>query len=207
MQSVEAWLRAAGVSVPVDITSRAQGVNADGSVVAGILESGFAFIARVTPPAQAASLGSLVLNGAHSRPLARRVEASKSCFWTAGDIGRDDHGSRDGNFGLAEVGGCHRFAQGVQGALSVGRASSRQNLVFSGASKLDATYGTVELLANVPGSTCGRARPCSTRAATPMRAAAISMPARRTSPAAARAWTAARCACASTGKTPRAWAR
>ena len=103
-------------------------------------------------PAQAASLGSLVLNGAHSRPLARRVAAGKSCFWTAGDIGRDDHGSRDGSFGLAEVGACHAFSPGVQGALSVGRASSRQNLVFSGASKLEATYGTAGLLANVPGS-------------------------------------------------------
>ncbi|MCX8086322.1 MAG: autotransporter domain-containing protein [Rhodocyclaceae bacterium] len=46
----------------------------------------------------------VVLHGAHSRPLSRRVEAGKHAFWVAGDLGRDEHGERDGNLGLAEVG-------------------------------------------------------------------------------------------------------
>lgn len=173
LQSVEDWLRANGVTVPADITSMAMDMNADGSVVVGNLTSGFAFIARVSPvgsglvtlqdlqgslsansaaPAQAASLGGLALHGAHSRPLARRVDAGKSCVWTSGDLGRDDHGSRDGAFGLAEVGGCHRFAAGLQGALSVGRVASRQDLTEGGRSEVGATYGMAELLANVPGT-------------------------------------------------------
>ena len=173
LQSVEGWLRANGVRVPADITSSAGGVNSDGSVVVGRLASGFAFIARVSPagsglitlqdlesslsgntaaPGQAASLGSLALHGAHSRPLARRVEPGKSCVWTAGDIGRDNHGSRDGTSGLAEIGGCRNLAPGVQGSLSLGRAESRQNLVFNGRSDVRATYGMAELLAHVPGT-------------------------------------------------------
>lgn len=171
--SVESWLRANGLTVPADITNSAKGVNTDGSVVVGQLASGPAFIARVSPvgsglitlqelqgslsansaaPAQAASLGGLALHGAHSRPLARRVDAGKSCVWTSGDLGRDDHGSRDGAFGLAEVGGCHRFAAGLQGALSVGRVASRQDLTEGGRSEVGATYGMAELLANVPGT-------------------------------------------------------
>lgn len=173
MQSVEDWLRANGVTVPADVTNAAWGVNDDGSVVVGELTNSHGFIARVSPigsglvtlqdlqgslsansaaPAQAASLGGLALHGAHSRPLARRVDAGKSCVWTSGDLGRDDHGSRDGAFGLAEVGACHRFAASAQGSLSVGRVASRQNLVADGRSDVAATYGMAELLANVPGT-------------------------------------------------------
>lgn len=170
MQSVEDWLRATGVRVPVDITQAALGVNSDGSVVVGVLENGPAFIARagsglmtfsdlqtslsgntVTAP-QVAGLGGTALHGAHSRPLAHRTESGKSCLWTAGDVGRDDHGDRDGSFGLAEVGGCHRFTSGVQGSLSVGRSSSRQTLPFDGRSDARATYGIAELLGNVAGT-------------------------------------------------------
>ncbi|MBI2788684.1 MAG: autotransporter domain-containing protein [Elusimicrobia bacterium] len=171
--SVEGWLRANGVTVPADITNSAKGVSADGSIVVGQLDSGPAFIARVSPvgsglitlqelqgslsansaaPAQAASLGGLALHGAHSRPLARRVDAGKSCVWTSGDLGRDDHGSRDGEFGLAEIGGCHRFNAVVQGSLSVGRVASRQDLSEGGRSEVGATYGMAEVLANVPGT-------------------------------------------------------
>jgi probable HAF family extracellular repeat protein len=171
MQTVEAWLRANGVSVPTDITRVASGVNADGSVIVGELQSGFAFVARITSglvtlqdlqsslagnsaaPAQAAMLGNMVLHGAHSRPLARRIASGKSCVWTAGDIGRDDHDSRDGSFWLAEIGGCHSLGQDVQGALSLGRSSSRQELVFNGRGDVATTYGVVELLGKIAGTT------------------------------------------------------
>ena len=101
---------------------------------------------------QAATLSSMVLNGTHSRPLAHRVEPGKSCFWTAGDVGRDDHGERDGSFGLVEVGGCHRLTHNLQGSVSVGRTSSRQNLVFNGSSVVSTTYGVAELLGRIPGT-------------------------------------------------------
>ncbi len=47
MQSVEDWLRAAGVPVSTDITEYAAATNGDGSVVVGLLENDHAFIARV----------------------------------------------------------------------------------------------------------------------------------------------------------------
>lgn len=173
MQSVESWLRANGISVPVDVTAEATGVSADGNVVVGNLERGFAFLARVEQAGsglvtlqdlqtslqgntnagiQAASLGGMVLNGAHSRPLAQRVAPGKSCLWMAGDAGRDDHGERDGTLGLIEIGGCYGFSENIQGSISVGRTSSRQNLVFNGRSSVSTTYGMAEVLGRIPGT-------------------------------------------------------
>ena len=170
MQSVETWLRANGIRVATDITSSASGVSADGSVVVGQLANNLGFIARVSPTGsglislqdvstslsgnnaasvQAASLGELVLNGAHSRPLAHRVASGRSCAWASGDFGRDDHESRDGRIGLAEVGGCHGFSPDLQASISVGQSWSRQNLVFNGASDARANYGIAELLGRV----------------------------------------------------------
>lgn len=180
MQSVEDWLRANGVIVPADITRVATSVSSDGSVVVGTLKNPVtqlnagSFIARVSPigngmvtlqdlqsslsgntiaGTQAANLGGMVINGAHSRPLSHRGGAGKSCVWTAGDIGRDNHAERDGSFGLIEIGGCHRLTQHLQGSLSVGRTSSRQNLVFNGKSVVSTTYGIAELLGRIPGTT------------------------------------------------------
>jgi hypothetical protein len=103
-----------------------------------------------TAPAQASGIGGLVLHGAHGRPLARRVEAGKSCFWAAGDLGDDRHESRNGAFGLAEAGGCHAFAPGIQGSLSIGRNWANQELTANGRSDVSATYGVAELLGNLP---------------------------------------------------------
>jgi probable HAF family extracellular repeat protein len=173
MQSVEDWLRASGVTVLADVTREAKAVNADGSVVVGTLTNGLAFIARVsgfgsgltqteqlltslagnaiTAP-QAGSLGSMVLHGAHSRPLEHRAEPGKSCVWAAGDVGRDDHGERDGKFALVELGGCHAITRNLHGSLALGRTTSRQRLPVDGESTVQATYGMVELLGNVPGT-------------------------------------------------------
>jgi probable HAF family extracellular repeat protein len=173
MQTVESWLRSNGIRVVNDATLYAFGVSDDGSVVVGGLENGYAFVARVsslgsglvtmpdlqpslsgnasTGP-QAANLGSMVMHGAHSRPLGQRVQSGKSCLWTAGDVGRDDHGERDGSFALAEIGGCRRLAENVQGSLSLGTTRSRQDLVFNGGSDVSGTYGMAELLGRVPGT-------------------------------------------------------
>ena len=50
MQSVEDWLRAAGVTVTSDFTRIANATNRDGSVVVGQTAAGTAFIARVVSP-------------------------------------------------------------------------------------------------------------------------------------------------------------
>jgi probable HAF family extracellular repeat protein len=175
MQSVEDWLRAHGIPVAVDVTAEATGVSGDGSIVAGNLRNGDGFIARLSAanssgglvsfsdlntslassasaPAQSASLGAVVMHGNHSRPLARRAEPGKSCAWVAGDVGTDNHAQRDGSFALGEIGGCHRLADGLQGSLSIGYSSSRQNLVFDGRSDVQGTYGMAELLGNIAGT-------------------------------------------------------
>ena len=58
MQTVEEWLRAAGVSVPNDITYQANATNSDGSVVVGQLANNTAFIARVASSGNSGGSGS-----------------------------------------------------------------------------------------------------------------------------------------------------
>jgi probable HAF family extracellular repeat protein len=172
MQSVEDWLRAAGVSVPADITRVAYATNSDGSVVVGELATGRAFIARVVPIGIGlvtlqdvqASLGgtalggslaltasATVLNGAHSRPLARRVAVGQNAFWVAGDLGRDDHGTRDGSLGLTEVGLGRNFGA-AQINVSLGHTWARQNLVHQGRARVDGTYLLAQALLPVAGN-------------------------------------------------------
>lgn len=92
MKTVEDWLRSTGVAVSVT-TDVAYGVSSDGNVVVGRLTNFHAFIARgssglvtladVQDSLTAASgaggmtlaAADTALNGAHSRPLARRVGA------------------------------------------------------------------------------------------------------------------------------------
>lgn len=91
-----------------------------------------------------------VLNGAHSRPLDRRVNAGQKAFWVAGDWGTDDHGERDGTVGLAEVGlGAHLGTVQLNGAL--GQTWSRQSLSRNGRVKADGTYLMGEVLAPISG--------------------------------------------------------
>ena len=176
MQSVEDWLRANGVTVATDHTQRALGTNRDGSVVVGALDDDMAFVARVSDQGSglvslkdlAQSLSStsatsvqvqgksdMVLHGAHGHPLSRQVAPGRNCLWTSGDWGRDDHGQRNGSAGLAEIGGCHGFADGVQASLAVGQTWSRQSLVFGGNTSLDGTYALAEVLVGRPGGWWG----------------------------------------------------
>lgn len=73
----------------------------------------------------------LMLNGAHSRPLSRRVEPGQKTGWILGDWGRNDHGSRDGSTGLAELGGGYNFGP-AQINVSAGQTWSSQNLPING---------------------------------------------------------------------------
>uniref|UniRef100_UPI00286E5931 autotransporter domain-containing protein n=1 Tax=Sulfuritalea sp. TaxID=2480090 RepID=UPI00286E5931 len=170
MQRIADWLAAAGVTVAPGYTMTvAKGVSADGAVVVGESSgpSGSeAFIARISAIGSGAitisdvqaSLGAAAtgggmalsavgtaLNGAHSRPLARRVAAGKKAFWVAGDWGTDDHGSRSGDLGLAEVGLGQNFGP-LQLSLSLGQTWAKQDLTLNGRAKSDGTYVMAEAL-------------------------------------------------------------
>lgn len=163
MQTVQEWLRENGVTgVAAD---GATATNADGSVVVGHTDER-GWIARVaavgtgfiTFPeveqslSSAATAGAMilnslstVLNGAHSRPLSRRVAAGNKAFWVTGDVGRDDHGSRSGNFGIAEVGIGYNFGPAQVNA-SLGGSKERQKLPVGGRAESDGAYVMAEAL-------------------------------------------------------------
>jgi hypothetical protein len=86
---------------------------------------------------------SLMLNGAHSRPLSRLVAAGKKTGWILGDWGRDDHGNRDGSTGLAELGGGYNFGP-AQVNVSAGQTWSGQNLPNNGDVDYTGNYLMVE---------------------------------------------------------------
>ncbi len=166
MQSVEDWLRDHGVTVPADVTREARAVSADGSVVVGQLDNGHAFLARVGGAGNglttidgltrsladtargldgALAAARLQIEGAHGRPLARRVAAGRSVFWAAGDWGRDTHGARDGSLGLAEVGWGRNLGR-AQVNLAAGRTRARQALDLGGRALTTGTYVLAEAL-------------------------------------------------------------
>lgn len=171
MQSVEDWLRAEGVSVQTDLTSVAYATNGDGSVVVGKLENEHAFIARVAGAGSGLitladvqySLGlsanargmalrtaGTAVNGAHSRPLIRRVAPGQSTFWLAGDWGRDDHGRRSGSIGLAELGVGRNFGP-AQLNVSLGQTWARQNLAQGSRARTGGSYLLAEALIPLTG--------------------------------------------------------
>lgn len=140
MKTVEDWLTSTGVTVGAGMESKAASdVSDDGNTVVGQLQNGHAFIAvggaglvtiadlhtslasAAPVSAQALASAEMVMHGAHSRPLSYRVGKGKNTFWTAGDIGRDDHSDRDGDTSLAELGYGYNFGA-AQLNVAVGRA-------------------------------------------------------------------------------------
>lgn len=92
-----------------------------------------------------------MLNGAHSRPLARRVAAGSNTAWLAGDWGRDDHGARHGDLGLAEVGIGRNFGP-VQLNVSLGQTWAKQKQIMGGHAETEGAYLLLEALLPVSGS-------------------------------------------------------
>ncbi len=92
-------------------------------------------------------LSSSLLNqhGAHSRPLLRRVGPGQNTFWVTGDLGQDDHGSRNGDIGLAEIGYGRNFGL-FQMNLSIGTTGSEQHLALNGKAVGNTTFILAESL-------------------------------------------------------------
>ena len=173
------WLEKNGVKVaPGLLLIRATGISADGSVIAGTALDGSTldgFVARVSSVGSGVLLQSTVqktllvaqssadeslragtglLNGAHSRPLARRVAAGEKAFWLAGDWGRDDHGQRDGHLGLAEVGGGLHLGA-TQLNLALGQTWAHQNQALDSHTAHDSTYLQADWLIPMGGNWWG----------------------------------------------------
>ena len=91
------------------------------------------------------ALGSatIAFNGAHSRPLASRVEPGKNAFWASGDWGVDKHDSRDGKIGLAEMGLGRNFGP-VQVNVSLGHTWASQKFDFNGKASSKGFYVMAE---------------------------------------------------------------
>lgn len=90
-------------------------------------------------------LGTL-MNGAGSRPLDRRAPQGRSIAWIGGDWGRDDHGTRDGEVKLGEIGIGHNFG-GLQLSGVFGLTGLDQNTILGGHTDIDARYVKLEALA------------------------------------------------------------
>lgn len=91
------------------------------------------------------------LHGNHGHPLLLRAgEGARGCVWTAGDWGEDNHGDRDGDFAVAEIGGCHVFNQrGSQLGLALGKSRSDQDLAFDAHQEQRGDYLLLELITPV----------------------------------------------------------
>jgi len=181
MQSVEDWLAANGVTVVGVNTSSANGVNAAGNVVVGLLGNNRAFIARVADATSGSSSGAgtglidvqsfneglmkvansgklasndtdTVMNGMHSNPMRMLLPNRRSTFWVAGDVGRKDSGKDDSDIGMAEVGYGYRFNDTWQLNVSAGRTYSQADTGLGGRTTARTTYLMPELIVTLPAS-------------------------------------------------------
>ena len=167
MQSVEDWLAAAGISMgSFSILSVARGVNADGSVVVGVgnsVNGSEAFLASISglvgltdlghsinqsyaTSNQMAGLNSLILNGAHHRPLAEMAVGSGSnCAWVVGDLSSHSR-QADGSSHLSEVGVCHDFKpQNLRIGVGIGASQSNLRLANDGRARLSGKHVLAEV--------------------------------------------------------------
>lgn len=127
--------------------ARVSGIGSGLVTLADVQES---LYAAAHGSAMATSFATTAINGAHGRPLSRLVEAGQRTFWLAGDWGRDDHGSRSGDLGLAEAGLGYNFGP-LQVNVSLGQTWAKQRLTLDGRAKVDGTYLLAEALVPVTG--------------------------------------------------------
>lgn len=94
----------------------------------------------------------LVMNGMHSNPMRTLLQTGKSAFWTAGDLGRAEHGDHDSDQGVAEIGFGHRLNDRLQLNLAVGRTFSRAKTDQGGKTIARGTYLMPEAIISLPAS-------------------------------------------------------
>lgn len=170
MQSIAGWLGAAGVELaPGYVLQTADAVSADGTTIQGKVttslgtdiyfsrgapsRSGFLVLSDIQPQLAASIAGmsstlnsiSLLIHGAHSHPISRRVGAGESTAWVTGDWGANDHGAHRGDIGLAEVGFGRRF-EDIQINFSLGQAWAAQDTAENGRAAYETTFLTAEML-------------------------------------------------------------
>ena len=125
--SLGSFLLAGGVIVPLYTLEDA---------TPSLLSSSYGLTSTITTT-------SLLLHGAHSRPMSRYVAPQQKTFWVAGDFGTDNHGDRDGKIGLAEFGTGYNYGP-VQLNVALGQTWTDQNLIHSGEIDADGVYLMLE---------------------------------------------------------------
>lgn len=89
------------------------------------------------------SLG-LIMNGAGSRPLDSRAAKGRMVAWLGGDWGRDDHGVRDGDAKVGEIGLGYNFGGlNIGGVLGLTRSDQT---AANGQADVDGTYIKAEAM-------------------------------------------------------------
>ena len=91
---------------------------------------------------------NMMVYGAHSRPLSHLVAEGEKTAWVAGDIGRDDHGNRSGDTGLAEINAGYNFGP-AQVNVTLGQTWANQRLAFGGNLSADGQYVMLEAIAPI----------------------------------------------------------
>jgi len=84
-----------------------------------------------------------MVNGAHSRPLSRRVVAGEKTMWLAGDWGENRHHGRDDSIGMAEIGVGYNYGW-AQLNLSYGKTWTNQSFQLSSYADSDGDYLMLE---------------------------------------------------------------
>ena len=92
---------------------------------------------------------STLINGAHSRPMSRRVPTGEKTFWVAGDWGTDNHNSHNGVVGLAEVGIGYNYGVAQVNA-SFGYSGTDQDLINNGDIEARGKFVMVEGIIPLP---------------------------------------------------------
>lgn len=164
--SVDDWLRQSGVTLATDVTSDASAVSADGTIIAGTLRDGKAYIARgasTDPSGPTAGivavedymrsfnglprhflvpqqLADLAMNGANSSPMFHRLSAGQRALWATGDLGavRNDFGT--GPTATGEIGFAYAPTDDLTLRLALGTSYSRADLDLGGHSRVQGSY-------------------------------------------------------------------
>ncbi len=169
--SVEEWLVESGVELPEGFEGfdSAEGISDDGTIVVGSIGRGTTYIARagsgaIDPVAATASVvemargvaaartsANLVMSGAHGHPMSRRAETGRWLTWGGGDLGTDDHGSRDGGLSVLEGGVGYNFGP-AQLNVALGRTDASQNTDFGGETEHVGRFAIADVIVPVQGT-------------------------------------------------------